>query len=130
MKIKVQSIPRMILGLIYFVFGLMGLIFASKMTPPPMPEAATAFMKGMMSAVYFLPVLKLTEIIGGFLILTGIAAPFGLIILAPVTLQIFLFHTFLTPGIKEAVLPSIMVLLHVIAIFNYWKVYRQLFSRG
>ncbi len=130
MKIKVSIVARVLLGLCYFGFGIMGMFFMSKMTPPPMPEAATGFMKGMMGTGYFFPLLKITEISGGLLLLTGFAAPLGLVLLAPVTLNIFLFHAFLTPGPTELILPSIMTFLHVIAIAGYWKMYRPLFTKG
>jgi hypothetical protein len=41
-------------------------------------------------------VLAATQTVAGFLLLTGFAAPLALVILAPITLQIFLFHMFLT----------------------------------
>ena len=130
MKIKVSTVARVILGLIYFVFGLMGLFFAAKMTPPPMPEAATGFMAGMAGTGYFIPLLKITEVTGGFLLLTRFAAPFGLILLAPVTVQICFFHGFLTPGLNQMILPSIMLVLHVVALAGYWKLYQPLLTRG
>ncbi len=61
---KIQMGARIILGLIYFVFGSMGLgiVFGLMQMPEqPMPEAATAFMKGIMASGYFFPLLKITE---------------------------------------------------------------------
>ena len=129
---KIQLGARIILGLIYFVFGLMGLaMVAGLMHPqiPPMPEAATKFNEGIFGSGYFLPVLKITETMCGFLLLSGIAAPLALVILAPVTLHIFLFHAFLTPGVNELVLPLIMVIAHVLAMSGYWDLYQPLFSK-
>ena len=129
---KIQLGARVILGLIYFVFGLMGLAMAfGFMKPPesPMPEAAMAFTKGIMGAGYFLKLLKLTETIGGFCVLFGIAAPAALIILAPVTLNIFLFHAFLNPGGGNLVLPIVMVVAQLIAMSAYGKLYRPLFFK-
>ena len=127
---KISIAARWFLGLIYFVFGLNGFLNFLHMNPPPMPEAAMGFMKGIMGTPYFFPVLKGTETTCGFLLLTGLAAPLALVILAPITLQIILFHTFMTPGLGNLVLPSIMGLAHIIAIAGYWKIYRPLFSRG
>ena len=126
---KIQFGARLILGLIYFVFGLMGLLMFSKMTPPPMPEAAMGFMKGMMGTGYFIPVLKMTETICGFLLLSGFAAPLALVVLAPVTFQIVLFHSCLTPGLNNLVLPTAMAILHITAMGAYWKIYQPLFGR-
>jgi putative oxidoreductase len=129
---KIQLGARIVLGLIYFVFGLMGLAMAvGLMHPqmPPMPEAATRFNEGLFGSGYFLPELKITETTCGFLLLSGIAAPAALVIIAPVTLNIFLFHLFLTPGVKELPLPLLMVIAQVIAMSGYWDVYRPLFSK-
>jgi putative oxidoreductase len=129
---KVQLAGRIIIGLIYFVFGGMGLAMAlgiMHMTPPPMPEAAEGFMKGMMGTGYFFPLLKITETTCGLLILTGIAAPLALIIIAPVTLNIILFHTFLTPSVNELILPGIMVIAQVLAMSGYWNLYRPLMGK-
>ena len=130
MKFKIPTVARVFLGLIYFVFGLNGFFYFLKMTPPPMSETAAAFFKGIHGSGYFIPVLSGTQTLGGFLLLTGLAAPLALVILAPVTLQIFLFHYFLTPGLKNLVLPMAMLVLHLTAAVAYWKVYKPLFSKG
>ena len=129
---KIQTIARIILGLIYFVFGGMGLAIALGVMPMPnssMPEAATAFMKGIMATGYFFPLLKVTEVSCGLLLLTGVAAPLALVIIAPVTLHIFLFHAFLTAGVSNLVLPVIMVLAQCVAMSGYWSLYQPLFLK-
>lgn len=131
MKSKIQFAARIILGLIYFVFGGMGLVMAlGLMTMPEpqgMPESAMGFMAGMMGTGYFFPFLKLTETLFGLLLLIGIAAPVALVVLAPVTLQIFLFHAFLTPVPGEMILPIVMILLHILSMSGYWHLYKPLF---
>lgn len=133
MKKKMQLGARIILGLIYFVFGGMGLAIALGFMSMPqadaMPQAATAFMQGIMGTGYFFPLLKLTETLGGLLLLIGVAAPAALVILAPVTLHILLFHVFLTPEVGELVLPAVMTLAQIIAMSAYWHIYSPLFSR-
>lgn len=133
MKSKVQLGARVVLGLIYFVFGGMGLAIAlGLMTMPQpegMPEAAMTFMSGIMAAGYFFPLLKLTETLGGLFVLLGRGAPAALVVLAPVTLNIFLFHACLTPGAGELVLPMVMVVAHVLAMSGYWDVYKPLFAK-
>ena len=72
-----------------------------------------------------LNLLGIGAVIGaGIFILTGIAAPLALIVIAPVTLHIILFHTFLTPGASNLVLPLVMVLAQVVAMSGYWKLYQ------
>lgn len=129
MKSKLFTSSKIILGLIFFIFGLNGLIPFLPMTPPPMPEAAVAFTTGLAATKYFFPFLKLTEMICGLLLITGFASPLALIILAPITLNIFLFHIILTPGLQNAVMPVVILLLHVTASTQYWYLYKPLFSK-
>jgi hypothetical protein len=132
MTTKIQFAARIILGLIYFLFGGMGLGMALgliHMPFPPLPAAAEGFMNGIMGTGYFFPFLKMTETTCGFLLLTGIAAPLALVIIAPVTLNIILFHTFLTPGLNNLVLPLVMLVAQILAMSGYWKLYRPLFGK-
>lgn len=109
---------RILLGLIYFVFGLNGFLNFIPV-PPEMPEKAMMMMQAFMSSGYFLQVVKGTEVIGGLMLLTGKFAPLGLIILAPVTVQIFLFHAFTTPGLQNLIMPVLMIALHLGAAHLY-----------
>ncbi len=128
MKSKVQTAARYILGLLFFVFGLNGFL---NFIPPPataFPDAAMNYMNGLMGSGYFFPVLKGTETLCGLLLLSGFLTPLALIILAPITIQIFLFHAILTPGLAMIVLPVVIIVLHVTAATRYWPIYRQLLS--
>jgi len=129
MKKKVPLVARILLGLIYFVFGLNGFL---NFIPAPagMPEPAMSFLGALAASGYFFPVLKVTEVAFGFLLLIGFAAPLALVVLAPVTLHIFLFHAVLTPGAQNSVLPVAMIVLHLVAASAYWHLYRPLFTKG
>ncbi|MEO5970145.1 MAG: DoxX family protein [Bdellovibrionia bacterium] len=93
---KATLISRILLGLIFFVFGLNG--FFHFMPMPPMPEKSAAFFTAMLATGYFLPVISGTQVLAGAMLLTGLFVPLALVILAPVILQIFLFHVFLDPS--------------------------------
>lgn len=96
MKAKLPMIARILLGLMFFVFGLMGLL--NLIPPPPdMPEKLKTFMGGLMAAGYFFPLLKLTETACGLLLLSGRFVPLALVILAPITLNIFMVHAVIAP---------------------------------
>lgn len=128
MQTKLPTGARLLLGLIYFVFGLNGVL--NFLPSPPMPETAMGFLEGLVKSGYFLPVLAATQTLAGFLLLTGFAAPLALVILAPITLQIFLFHLFLTPGLPNLIVPLLLGILHLTAASAYWRIYRPLFSKG
>ena len=129
MKIKIPTVARFILGFIYFVFGLNGFLNFLKMTPPPMSDVAMGFVSGLMKSGYFMKLVSGTQASCGFLLLTGFAAPLALVILASMTLNIFLFHFFLTPGLSDLILPIVMVALHITAAIAYWPLYHPLFSK-
>jgi uncharacterized membrane protein YphA (DoxX/SURF4 family) len=128
MSTKIQTGSRYLLGVLFFVFGLNG--FLQFLPQPPLPESAMGFLGGLMSAKYFFPFLKGTEVLAGLLLLTGQAVPVALIVLAPITLNILLFHSFLTPGLENVVMPLVMVVLHVTAAARYSNVYKPLFGKG
>ena len=58
---------------------------------------------------YFFPVLKIVETVSGALLLSGMFVPLALILLAPIIVQIFLFHSVLAPG--GIGLPIVIVIL-------------------
>ncbi len=127
MKGKLELVPRYILGLIYFVFGLNG--FLNFIPPPPdMPEQVMSFFNAMMQTGYFFPVVKGTEVICGLMLLAGFAVPVSLVILAPISIQILLFHGFLTPGLQNLIMPLVIIAMHVLAAKKYWHLYRPLFK--
>jgi len=133
----VHSLPRWILGLIYFVFGLNGFFMAFGMNhlvfipmPPPdqQPPGAAAFGAAMFATGYFFQLLKVTEVTCAILLLANKWVPLALLILAPITLNIMFFHFFLTPGASAKILPLVMVALHVYLGYQYRQVYKPLFK--
>jgi uncharacterized membrane protein YphA (DoxX/SURF4 family) len=88
-------IARILLGLIFVVFGLNG--FLRFIPQPEMPQAAIAFFGGLAAASYMLPLLFATQVVGGVLLLVGMV-PLGLLLLAPVIVNIVGFHLFVSPN--------------------------------
>jgi hypothetical protein len=113
------SVARVALGLVFVVFGLNG--FLHFLPQGPMPPAAAPFVGGLLSAGYFFPVLKGTEVLAGLLLLTGRFVPLALTLLAPIVVNIALFHVFLVPG-----LPMVVLVL-TLEIYLAW-VYRRAFA--
>jgi uncharacterized membrane protein YphA (DoxX/SURF4 family) len=126
-KRYVPIAARTLLGLIFFAAGAAGLL---NMLPQPtdIPAKLKAFMDGIMATEYFFPFLKGTETVLGFLLLTGFFPAIALVILAPITVNIFLVHMFLTPGLENLMIPGVIALLHVAAASAYWTTYRPLFK--
>jgi len=100
---------RVLLGLVFVVFGLNG--FFNFIEPPEMNETAGAFIGALAGTGYFMMVVKLVEVVAGVMILTGRFLPLGLILLAPVSVHILLFHIFLDQaGLGMAIFIIVMQL--------------------
>lgn len=98
MKSKAFLAARIILGLMFLVFGLNG--FLNFLPAPPMePGKATDFIMALVNTGYMFPLIKGTEVVAGILLLIGYV-PIALILLAPVVVNIALFHTVLAPDFK------------------------------
>jgi hypothetical protein len=109
-----------LLGLVFVVFGLNGFLHFLPM--PPMSATAGTFFGGLAAAGYFLPLLFLTQVVGGLLLLSGTFVPLALALLAPVVLNIFLFHLFVEPsGLPLAIVVGLLEL------FLAWA-YRDAFA--
>ncbi len=122
----VKIILRSLMGLIFLVFGLN--ILLHFLPNPPEPPAAADFFGALFRTGYFLPVLGLTQAVSGALLLAGIAVPFALVLVAPVIVNIFLFHVFLAPaGLPVAL---VVVLLELVLVWMYRDAFVPLFSGG
>jgi uncharacterized membrane protein YphA (DoxX/SURF4 family) len=82
-------VARILLGLIFFVFGLNG--FFLFITPPEHTPVGNAFIN-LLVTTGFMYVEKSFEVIGGALLLLDLYVCLGLAILAPIVVSILLFH--------------------------------------
>ena len=91
-------IARVLLGLMFFVFGLNG--FLNFIPPPkdPPPAGAMDFAMAMMKTGYLFKLVKGTEVLCGLLLLLNRFVPLALVLLAPVIVNIVAFHVFLAPA--------------------------------
>lgn len=125
---KLPMIARILLGLLFFVFGLNGFFNFIPTPTEGMPEKLVAFTNGLMASGYFFPLLKGTEVVCGALLLIGAFVPLSLIVLAPIILNIFLVHAFLEP--KGLVMALVIGLLEVYLAFfakPYSDIVKQIF---
>lgn len=83
-------------GLLFLVFGLNG--FFHFMPNPDVPADAGAFLGALAKSGYMFPLIKGTEVLAGALLLGNRFVPLALTILAPVMLNIVLFHVVLAPA--------------------------------
>jgi hypothetical protein len=118
MKITIV-IARFLLGLIFLVFGLNGFLHFIPMPPPS--GTAGQFM-GALFVSNYLVVVFLLQIIPAVLLLINIYVPLALTVLAPIIVNILLFHIFMAPsGLLLTIVVTalwIIVFLSVRSAFN------------
>lgn len=119
-------VARVLLGLVFFVLGLNG--FIGFLEPPAMNEKAMGFMGALTGSGYLLRVVKLVEIVGGALLLAGRFVPLALVLLAPIVVNIFLFHVFLDAGLLP--LSILIVLLEIFLAWAYCDAFRGVLTIG
>jgi putative oxidoreductase len=112
-------IARVLLGLVFVVFGSNAFLHFIKM--PPMQGQAGAFIGALINSGYIY-VIAMLQVVGGLLLLIGARlVPLGLTLLGPVIVNIMLYHIFLDrSGLLVACVISIL------ALFLLW-VYRHKF---
>jgi uncharacterized membrane protein YphA (DoxX/SURF4 family) len=88
---------RILLGLIYLVFGLD--YFLHFIPYQPMHTGAAADLKaGLIGTGYIYPMMKTIQIVGGISLIIDRYAPFSAVVLFPISLNVLLFHTILVPS--------------------------------
>jgi putative oxidoreductase len=108
MKIAVL-IARILLGLLFTVFGLNGFLHFIPMKPPT--GLAGQYM-GALFVSHYLVVVFLLQLIGGVLLLLNRFVPLALLLLGPVLVNILLFHTFMAPeGLPVALFAMVLWLI-------------------
>jgi hypothetical protein len=82
-------------------------------------------MSSLNATGYIFPLLGILELFIGSMLLLKRWGAFVLILLAPISINILLFHLFLNiPGINIALL---IIALNGILIFKHWQQYKTLF---
>jgi uncharacterized membrane protein YphA (DoxX/SURF4 family) len=122
MKSKLALTARVLLGLVFFVFGLNG--FLHFLPQPPMSGPPADFAGALVATGYMFPLIKGTEVIGGLLLLTGRFVPLALALLAPVVVNIVAFHAFLAPA--GLAIPIVVLGLEVFLAWSYRASYRAM----
>src|SRR5205823_3201049 len=99
MKSKIApTIARILLGLMFTVFGLNGFLHFIPQPKDAMPAGAAAFAGALMQTGYMMPLVMGTQLLTGILLLVNRFVPLALALLAPILVGIITFHIFLAPA--------------------------------
>jgi len=120
------TVARVLLGLVFFVFGLNGFFqFIPQPSTPP-PDRAMAFIGALLKAGYMFPLIKGTEVLAGALLLSNRFVALALALLAPIVVNIVAFHTLLAPS--GAALALVVLALEVYLAWSYRDAYRPMLA--
>src|SRR5258708_3303208 len=93
---KFPTVARIGLGLVFATFGLNKLL--PFLPQPPISGPPAQFFGALFATGYMIPLIPLTEIVAGLMLLSGGFVPLGLTLLAPVIVTILGFQLFLAQG--------------------------------
>ena len=114
MKI-VSTIARYLLGLMFTVFSLNGFLHFIPMQP--MPPLAGQFMGVLVASHYMTPVFIL-QLVCGLLFLANRYVPPALTLIAPVIVNILLFHVLMNPS---SIVPGVIATVCWLAVFYRFR---------
>jgi len=99
-------IARILLGLLFLVFGLNGFLHFIPMAPPT--GLAGQYM-GALFISHYLTFVFAVQVIGGAMLLANRFIPLALILLGPILVNILLFHSLMAPeGLPMALFATVL----------------------
>jgi len=103
----VTLIARLLLGLLFFVFGLNG--FLGFLSLGPVPAGLAGQFIGALFLSHYYWVVAGLQVVGGSLLLVNRFVPLALVLLGPVIVNILCYHVFLNrSGAPLAALATIL----------------------
>jgi uncharacterized membrane protein YphA (DoxX/SURF4 family) len=92
------AILRVVMGLFFAFSGSNGLFHYVPDPQVKLPEGATKFATALVESGYMLPLIAVTHLVAGLMLLSGLFVPLALTLLAPFLLNALLFHVYLEPS--------------------------------
>jgi len=127
-KRPTRTVARVLMGLIFLVMGLNG--FLSFLPQPAnIPPKGAAFFGAMMATGYLIPLISATQVVVALLLLSNRFVPMALTIIAPVVVNIALYHVFLSPTLGVP-LAAVVLVLEIYLAWAYREAFRTLVWYG
>ncbi len=121
MKIAVIFV-RTAMGLL-FLFGSITYLF-NLMPQPELQGNVKVFMDGVMATGYLMTLIKVTELVCGIAFVTGRFVALASVVIAPVIINIFFFHTLVEPS--GMAIGVFLVLANSFVAYANWDKYQPL----
>lgn len=121
MNSKVEMILRILIGILLLVFGSNKFFhFIPMPTPPP-----GSFMDALIQTGYMMPLIAVSEIIPGCLLLFNKWKGLALVWLAPISINILLFHVAF--DLSSIGAGAVLAGLNGLLIYANWNTFKGLF---
>lgn len=95
-------LARLLMGALFIFTGANKLV--PFLTMPPMVGPGMAFIGALAATGYMIPLIGAIEVVAGAALVVGRFVPLALTLLAPLIVNIALFHVLLVPGLPVVVL--------------------------
>jgi hypothetical protein len=86
---------RLVLGLPFVLFSLNYFLHFMPNPPGPSSDSLAAAFTGALGTSGYLNVVKVLELVGGLMVISGRLVPLGLVVLTPIAVNILLYEVFL-----------------------------------
>lgn len=117
-------IARILMGLVFVVFGANGFLHFIPM--PPMPPSNAATFSAILMSTHYALIVSGIQLIGGALLLVNKFVPLALTLLAPVIINIFLFHALMAPS--GLPLAMVVIVLWAVVFWYHKKAFEGILS--
>ena len=128
---KIALASRYILGLLFTVFGLNGVMMFTIghgfIPMPPPPAVMQTIMTGFMATGYMMPLVMFLELISGLLLLSGFYINAAIVFLGPLMVNILCIHLFAErSGLPMGIFVTV---LYLILVKSRWADFKQLLKK-
>jgi putative oxidoreductase len=106
-----------------FLFASIVVLF-NLFPKPELTGVTKTFNEGLESVGYFMPLLKITELVCGLAFVSGYFVPLATVLIAPIIINIFMFHLLIDrTGLPVAIF---LVLANIFVAYYYGDAYKGL----
>ena len=126
---KLVRTVQILFGLYLVFFGVIGYIPAllQALPQPQYNDAALGFITALFATGYLIHLISIIFVLSGLMFIFNKWSAFGAVLLAPITVNIILFHLFLDFTGWWMVL--ILAILHIYLLVIHWPRYKPMFEK-
>lgn len=119
-------VVRSLLGVLLLAYGLNGFLGWFD-APSDIPSDASRFLSALTDVPYLWPLVAGLEVLVGALLLFKRWVPLALVLLAPLSVHLVLYHAFLDPAPLHALPAYLVATANVVLAALHHEAYRPLF---